>query len=138
MKIDNHKKDFQKWHSEKSSIHHDKMRPFFHVREVWFCSLGANVGFEQDGSGDKYLRPVLILRKFNNEVLWVLPLTKHKKRGKYYFCVTIFSKMLPRTISTIILSQIRLVDAKRLQYKFGDISEDDFSEIKKRLRALLE
>ena len=127
-------KDFQKWHSEKASIHHDKKRPFFHVREVWFCSLGANVGFEQDGSGDRYLRPVLVLRKFNNEVLWVLPFTKHDKKGKYYFSVTISEGMAP---SAVILSQIRLIDAKRLQYKLGDVSEKDFLEIKKRLQAFL-
>ncbi len=128
-------KDFRKWHIEKSAIHHDKKRPFFHVREAWFCSLGANVGFEQDGGGDKYLRPVLILRKFNNEVLWVLPFTKHNKVGKYYFRVRISKNKIE---STLILSQIRLIDAKRLQYKLGDISKGDLGELKKRLRALLE
>ena len=128
-------KDFQKWHSEKASIHHDKKRPFFHIREVWFCSLGANVGFEQDGGGEKYLRPVLILRKFNNEVLWVLPFTKHEKKGRYYFSVMISHSTTP---SAVILSQIRLIDAKRLRSKLGDISEKDFLEVKKRLQALLE
>jgi len=34
-------------------------------------------------------------------------------------------------------SQIRLIDAKRLQYKLGDISEEDFLEVKKRLQAFL-
>ena len=93
------------------------------------------MGFEQDGGGDKYLRPVLILRKFNNEVLWALPFTKHNKKGKYYFSVKISGSELP---SALILSQIRLVDAKRLQYKIGDISEEEFLEAKKRLQALFE
>ena len=129
------KKDFKNWHNEKTDIHNEKARPFFHVREVWFCSLGVNVGFEQDGGGERYLRPTLILRKFNNEVCWVLPFTKQEKKGKYYFSVHISDK---KTKSTVILSQIRLVDAKRLQYKIGDILEGDFQEIKKRLRALIE
>lgn len=131
------KKDFQKWHIEKSAIHKDKKRPFFHVREVWFCSVGANIGFEQDGGGGRYLRPVLILYKFNNEVLWILPLTKHLKKGKYYFKVQI-SHNNKLSSSTVILSQIRLIDSKRLQYKLGDLSKNDFKELKKRLRALLE
>jgi len=38
----------------------------------------------------------------------------------------------------VILSQIRPIDAKRLQYKMGDISEEDFLKIKKRLVAFLE
>ena len=126
-------KDFRKWHSEKSAIHNDKKRPFFHVREVWFCSLGANIGYEQNGGGDKYLRPVLVLRKFNNEVLWALPFTKHNKKGKYYVRVRISRSKIA---STLILSQIRLIDAKRLQYKLGDVSKRDFGELKKRLVAL--
>ena len=66
------KKDFQHWHNEKSNLHEEKIRPFFHKREVWSASVGINVGFEQDGRGEQFLRPVLVLKKFN-EVL-MLPL----------------------------------------------------------------
>lgn len=78
-------KDFKKWMGQKAEIHNNKTRPFFHEREIWFSSLGENIGFEQDGSGEKFMRPVLILRKFNNEVIWALPLTRTDKTGKYYF-----------------------------------------------------
>ena len=43
------KKDFKKWMEQKVKIHNDKTHPFFHEREVWFSSLGENIGFEQDG-----------------------------------------------------------------------------------------
>jgi mRNA-degrading endonuclease toxin of MazEF toxin-antitoxin module len=39
--------------------------------------------------------------------------------------------------SVVILTQIRLIDAKRLQYKLGDITEEEFSKIKEALVALL-
>ncbi len=126
------KKDFQNWHNQKSNLHEEKIRPFFHEREVWVASVGINVGFEQDGRGKQFLRPVLILKKFNNEVLWCLPLTKNQKKGKYYF-----SFELKGEVSTAILSQIRLIDAKRLQYKIGDMSEGDFSKIKEKLTRFL-
>src|SRR6266566_1019469 len=45
-------KDFAKWHTRKSEIDQREPRVFFHEREIWFCHLGANVGFEQDGKGD--------------------------------------------------------------------------------------
>ena len=32
--------------------------------EVWMTSLGRNIGFEQNGSGDNFSRPVLIIKKF--------------------------------------------------------------------------
>ena len=47
------KKDFQKWHDKKSEVDRIKERPFLHVREIWFCHLGVNIGFEQDGNGDR-------------------------------------------------------------------------------------
>ena len=127
-------KDFKKWHTKKEYLHKEKIRPFFHEREVWFCAFGINIGFEQDGSGAEFLRPVIIIKKFNNEVFWGLPLTKNQKNNKYYFQFCIEGQ---KESSTAILSQIRLVDAKRLQYKVGDASEDNFSKIKKRLAEFL-
>ena len=125
-------KNFQSWHKEKGGLHEDKIRVFFHEREVWFASLGVNIGFEQDGRGDRFLRPVVVLRKFNKEVLWCIPLTKNHKNGRYFF-----SFMLGDTMSTVILSQIRLIDAKRLQYKIGDMSKDDFAQVKEKLKQWL-
>jgi mRNA interferase MazF len=54
------KKDFKKWHDKKSRINKIEPRPFFHEREIWYCALGVNVGFEQDGSGQDFIRPVII------------------------------------------------------------------------------
>ena len=58
-------KDFQKWHLKKSELQEHGLRSYFHEREVWWCSLGMNVGFEQDGKGLQYMRPVLILKGFS-------------------------------------------------------------------------
>ena len=126
------KKDFQKWHHKKAYIEHNRPRIFFKEREIWFCYLGENVGFEQDGRGDEFLRPVIVLKKFNNEVLWAVPLTKTDKKNQYYF-----SFPLNGGTSVVILSQIRLVDAKRLKYKMGDMKIKDFESLKQRIRQLL-
>lgn len=133
-------KDFKNWLTHKSVIHNDKKRPFFHEREIWFSSLGENVGFEQDGKGEQFLRPLLVLRKFNNEVLWALPLSRTDKKNKYYFPTSFVSEGEEAGSdqpSVVILSQLRLVDAKRLQYKIGMVSEGEFVKIKEALRALL-
>lgn len=132
------KKDFWKWHSKKAQINRIEKSPFFHEREIWFCHLGVNVGFEQDGTGDDYVRPVLIVRKFNNEIFWGVPLTKSKKKPnkkteKFYF---IFS-FIPNIESVAILSQIRLIDAKRLSRHIGGMSSNDFVKLKEKLKALL-
>ena len=98
------------------------------------CLLGINIGFEQDGRGEEFLRPIIVVKKFNNEVFWGLPLTKNTKKNKYYYPI---EPIAGREASTVILSQVRLIDAKRLKYKIGDITEVEFVEIKKRLTEFL-
>ncbi len=126
-------KDYTVWHNIKTKMHNEKERPFFHEREVWFCSLGANIGFEQDGRGAEYLRPVVIIKKFNNEICWVIPLTKNEKKGRYYFSFSYTNYV----VSTAILSQIRLIDSKRFEYKSGTMNEFDFAVLKQKLTQLL-
>ncbi len=126
-------KDYTHWHTIKTNVHNEKQRPFFHEREIWFCLLGANIGFEQDGRGQEYLRPVVVVRKFNNEVCRIIPLTKNQKKGMYYFSFSYTTNI----VSTAILSQIKLVDSKRLEYKSGDMNEKDFTILKQKLTRLL-
>ena len=129
------KKDYTKWHKVKTDINNAEKRVFFHEREIWFCYVGANVGFEQDGNKEEYLRPVLIVRKFNNEIFWGIPLTKSEKRkdNRYYYAFSFVEGI----ISLAILSQIKLIDAKRLARHVGIMKVDDFEKIKKNLKELL-
>lgn len=126
-------KDFQKWHDKKAEVDQIEKRPFFHEREIWFCHLGINIGFEQDGSGDDFQRPVLIIRKFNNEVCWVISLSKTDKRGKYYFAFKFDDKIT----SVAILSQIKLMDTKRLSRKIGELNKEEFVQLTNKIKALL-
>ncbi|OHB19131.1 MAG: hypothetical protein A2666_05325 [Parcubacteria group bacterium RIFCSPHIGHO2_01_FULL_47_10b] len=127
------KKDFQKWHTKKELLDKEPNRPLFGEQEVWFCSLGANVGSEQNGVGDKFLGPVVVVRKFNSEIFWGIPTTRKKRKGKFYF----YFSFHENDFTTAILSQIRLIDAKRLAYKIGMMRNADFKEMKKRLTSFL-
>lgn len=126
------KKDFQKWHNKKSQVDQIEKRPYFHEHEIWWCSLGLNVGFEQDGGGQDFLRPVIVFRKFNNEVFWAIPLTHTQKKAKYYFEFNLSNGVS----SVAILSQVRLVDARRLSHKIGVMPEQDFKELTKKFKDL--
>lgn len=127
------KKDYSKWHIEKSNIHETKERPFFDERDIWSVSTGTNIGFEIDGKGDKFLRPMIVIKKFNKESFWGLSMTRSIKKGIYYFS---FSFKEGET-STTNLSQLRLVDAKRLCYKIGGMNKKDFEKLKEKLRQLI-
>ncbi len=129
------KKDFDIWNTKKIRINDIDVvaLPFFHEREVWFVSLGANVGYEQDGTGPVFQRPIVIVRKFNNEIFWGIPLSKTEKRGQYYFPFS----FVPGVESVALLSQIRLIDGRRLGRKVGVMGEADFLRLIQKLKALL-
>lgn len=96
--------------------------------------MGLNVGFEQDGKGKDFSRPILVIKKFNKEVFIGLPLTTKPKLGRFYFSLKSYDGVQRK----VILSQIRLFDSKRLQEKLGTLYLYEFNEIKKTLIQLLE
>jgi mRNA interferase MazF len=116
------KKDFEVWNKKKKIIHERENVPFFHEREIWWCSLGLNVGYEQDG-GEKFERPVLVIKKFNRDVFWALPLTTSDKRNQYYFPIG------GQEGSAVILSQLRLVSSKRLERLMYKLPKNQFKKI---------
>src|SRR5262249_38516740 len=101
-------KDFDTWNERKKKLHNEKKNVFFHEREIWWCSLGLNIGYEQDGANELFERPVLVVKKFNRDVLWVLPLTRTDKKNCYYFPISVGEES-----SVVILSQLRLISSKR-------------------------
>lgn len=123
-------KDFDKWNGKKKQIHKGKKNVFYHEREVWWCSLGVNVGFEQDGTGKNYDRPIVVIKGFNKNIFLGVALTGKKKEGKYYFCLG----ALEGRDSTAILSQVKLLDVKRLVRKITTLDEKLFRELKDKLK----
>jgi len=126
-------KDFQTWTNVKTQAHaHDEQLPF-RERDVWWCKLGANIGDEQDGKGNLFLRPILVVRKFNKRVFIGLPFSTKVKENNYFYHKFEFKGR----DQSVIISQIRLLDAKRLSHKLGAVNEADFAEIKEKTKNLI-
>lgn len=127
------KKDFENWTKLKKSINNSYRRPSGYAQqEVWWVSIGTNVGFEEDGKGLRYSRPVLVIRGFSRELFWGIPLSTTKNRGTYYYAFDLQGKT-----SVALLSQLRPFDTLRLITKYGVINDDDFITIKKRIHDIL-
>ena len=131
--MDKTKKDFNTWCKQKEKIHNLGENKFYHPRDVWWCSLGANIGFEQDGTGIKRARPVMIIKGFSKNVCLIIPLTTSQKSNKYYMRIGEVSNKQ----AVAIISQIRLIDTKRLIKKVGVINKSKFEEIKKAVKDLI-
>lgn len=131
-KIDNIQDEFDKWNHIKKKTNSSKITRFFHEGDVFYVQCGKNIGFEQDGKGEYFERPVLVLRKFNKHVFLGLPLTTAKKDNKYYFSVGVVAGKE----AAAILSQIRLYDQKRIINKLDAVSKVVLMEIKEKLKAV--
>lgn len=127
------KKDFNNWAEIKKKLHENEVVRLYHAREVWWCSLGVNVGFEQDGDGAEYQRPVLVLKGLSKNTCLVIPLTtsahKHPMRIS-------LGEIAGKEASAII-SQMRVIDTKRLEEKVGFINKEIFETIRKAVRDML-
>lgn len=125
-------KDYDKWNKRKKEIDDGKIN-FYHERDIRWCSLGINIGFEQDGTNTEYSRPVLILKGFSRQVCIILPLTSSKKKNKFHFSIGIVEDRE----AFVILSQIRLIDVKRLGRRLSVLDKEKFEEIRKAVRDLI-
>ncbi len=124
--------EFNNWNNIKKEIDNKKFKVFFKERDIFYISLGKNVGYEQDGKRESFSRPVIVFRKFSSDVFLCIPLTTAKKDGIFYFNFCLKNKY-----NNAILSQIKLVDSKRIIKKIGMISKEDFDNLKRKFSKLL-
>jgi mRNA interferase MazF len=128
------KKDYKIWMPVKAGINNNGAYPRgYKEREIWVCNVGENIGFEEDGKGNNFIRPVLILKVFNRQFCHIVPLSKAKKSGRFYYS---FDGKTGNT-SMALLSQSRAIDSSRLLRKIGVADSNDFTEIKNRIKGVL-
>lgn len=127
---------FNIWNNLKKKINEKiiKETTHFYEREVWWTSLGKNIGSEENGKNRYFERPCLIFRIFSKEVLWVIPLTTNlninNNRNEY---------LINNTDSNSVadITQLRLISSKRLLRYKNTISYDDFQNIRKMTKDLI-
>lgn len=116
--------EFELWSKEKSKLDKNDGSVFFTERDVYWCGIGKNIGDEEDGKGNRFARPVLIFRKFNDHLFWGLPFSTKNKDNPYYLQIN-FQKQ----VQSAMISHLRLYDGKRLNSRMGKLSEDEFKKI---------
>lgn len=125
-------KEFDKWIDRKKALHNQiSSPPHINERDVWWTSIGVNIGFEEDGKNENFVRPVLIVKKFNNEIFLGVPLSTKIKDNKYYIQISIKD----RTVSAMI-SQLRVFSTKRIWNKLVELDKGDYSKILEEIKSL--
>ena len=126
-------KDFDLWNCQKKRIDDENRSLFFKEGEVWWCSLGLNIGEEVYGKGEEFLRPVHILKKLSKNMCIVIPITSKEKGGNWYYRMDIGNKTV-----WLMLHQIRFVSANRLVDRSYTIPKSEHKNIKRALGQILE
>jgi len=127
------KKDFDKWNMMKKITNSSFDVKLYHARDIWWCILGTNIGFEQDGKGNSFERPVLILKGLSPNTCLVIPLTTSKYKHKYRICLGDITGVETQ----VILSQMRVIDTKRLTEKIVMLDGATFEIIRKAVKDML-
>ena len=61
-------KQFDKWNEVKKTTHNSFKNVFFKERDIFWASVGINIGYEQDRKGYIFSRPVLIFKKGSRQL----------------------------------------------------------------------
>lgn len=125
--------EFNRWNFLKQKIEKNEPEIFTKEGYVWMANIGKNIGFEQNGSGNNFSRPLLIIKKFNNHMFWIVPLSSKQKKLDFYFN---YIDINGQKVSAV-LAQLRLVSVKRLKRKMYEIDPSLLIQIKNRIRSYL-
>jgi mRNA interferase MazF len=117
-------KNFNYWNKFKQALDKSKVIFYAHSREIWWCSLGVNIGAEIDGKEFNFERPVIILKVYNKETILTLPAVSKERNDKFHF--TLKSFQIPMHIR---LTQPRVLSSKRLIRKIATLEEKEFKSL---------
>ena len=119
-------KRFLEWIGLKEKLHETNHRPP-HVseRDMWWASVGENIGSEMNGKSGRFSRPVLILKKLAHGFYLVAPTTTQPRDGTWYVHVRLSDED-----EFVCLNQVRTIDYRRLHSKLGQIDTDNFKTVK--------
>ena len=84
------KNEFDKWNIKKQKLEAEEYSEenFPQIGEVWMGVIGKNIGYEQNGTGNNFSRPVVIVSKFNNKMFWAMSLSTKQKDFDFYYNFT--------------------------------------------------
>jgi mRNA interferase MazF len=120
-------KHFFEWIKLKEKLHINTHKPpLFKEGEIWWCSLGENIGVEINGKSNDFTRPVLVFKKLSQDGFLGIPMSTKNKVGSWYVDVFQHGRKV-----TVILSQMRMFSSNRLHSRLSKLNDDDCKKVSK-------
>lgn len=124
---------FLDWTKRKIRIQASTRAIYFYEREIWWVSLGENIGSEEDGKHAQFERPVLVLKRVSADLLFVIPISTVIKGGSWYVTFDFHGGQ-----RSALLVQTRSISSQRLIRKMGTIEKTVFRVIQTSLISYLQ
>jgi mRNA-degrading endonuclease toxin of MazEF toxin-antitoxin module len=115
---------YDEWNIRKKVLAVKDNNLYAHEREIFWCSLGCNIGVETNGSGDYFERPVIIMKVYNNQSALILPITSKNKADRFHFKISVKNKD-----AWVKVTQARTVSTLRLRKKIEYLHKETFSKL---------
>jgi mRNA interferase MazF len=100
--------------------------PYVNEGDIWWASLGENLGSEISGKSKLFSRPVVILKKLSHGFYFAIPTSTCDRKGSWYVGFRQKGKEMKAC-----LHQARAIDYRRFSNKLGRLDDEDFSRVKK-------
>lgn len=121
----------EEWNVVKIELHRGGVFRNIKEGDVWWCSMGENVGVEINGKQEFFLRPVLVLKKLSRYGFMGIPLTSQPHKGSWYVSFEFKNK-----IQNAVLAQARVLSVYRLRRKMGVVPNSDLELVRAGFREL--
>ena len=125
-------KNFDLWNGLKKRLNENQRNLVFKERDIWWCSIGLNVGHEENGKNQFFSRPVLVVRKFNSHLFFGIPLTTQIKENKYYHRINFKGGE-----QCAMLSQLKIFESRRMRSRMGELPNKQFNEVRRKLSEII-
>jgi mRNA-degrading endonuclease toxin of MazEF toxin-antitoxin module len=125
-------KRFLEWIGLKESLDSKLPRaPYVFEGEIWWASIGENIGYEINGKSKDFTRPVIIYKKLTHSYYLVIPATTKQRVGTWY--VPYKQNGIK---ATACLQHVRSIDYRRLHSKLGKLNNLQLKLIKEAFKKL--
>ena len=124
---------YDTWNNLKKQLDSKEKIITFYQGNIYFMSIGMNIGHESYGKDNLFLRPVLVYKKLTNTTFLGIPLTSKEKIGSYFFQ---FSYKKNKK-STAMFHQMRVFDIRRTEYLSGKINKNTYQNLETKVNEFM-
>jgi len=132
-------KKYDEWNEVKKQTSLKKRKLGIKPREIFWVKIGQNIGDEEFGKGEEFLRPVIVVRQLTSDLFFGIPTTTTLKCDNDYFHKISYKDTSKKEItSTAMLLQFKTFSKKRILSKLGKIEANEFDKIVGKLKKIVD